>query len=248
MKRILFAGLGLVALAAQPALAADMALKAPPPLAPIWTWTGFYIGGQVGGAWAESDWLTNSNGLCSGGFIIPCDPAGSRSSGWLGGGQLGARWQSGPWVFGVEASLAAASLKSTGCSALGCNAAGGLDYTTRVGSLATATAQLGYAWDRSLWYVKGGYAGARITLNRISAGTGGGGSEWANGWTIGTGYDYLLTQNFTLGVEYDYIGLTGSDILSCPAGTVFAGCAPSLRFSNITVNIHQVLLRGNIKF
>ena len=44
---------------AAPASAADMPVKAapPPPVAPIYNWTGFYIGAHVGGAWTDTDWF-----------------------------------------------------------------------------------------------------------------------------------------------------------------------------------------------
>src|SRR5438552_2403237 len=59
--------LGAVATAS----AADMAVKAPPP-APIAlaNWTGFYLGGEVGGRWTEADWNTT----CLGPGAFPCTP------------------------------------------------------------------------------------------------------------------------------------------------------------------------------
>jgi outer membrane immunogenic protein len=57
MKKLLtaIAALGLIG---TPAFAADMAVKAPPPVvapAPVFSWTGFYIGGNAGGAWSHND-------------------------------------------------------------------------------------------------------------------------------------------------------------------------------------------------
>ena len=60
MKKLLLAIVGSVALGvAAPALAADMPVKAAPPapVAPIYNWTGFYIGAHVGGAWSDTDWF-----------------------------------------------------------------------------------------------------------------------------------------------------------------------------------------------
>src|ERR1043165_3856022 len=83
MKRSLLAGLGLLALAAAiPAQAADlprgMPYKAPVAYAPMYNWTGFYLGIQGGGAWGDSDW----NGLA-----VSNSPGGG-----LIGGTAGYNW------------------------------------------------------------------------------------------------------------------------------------------------------------
>ena len=62
MKKFLLATVALGALVASPALAADLRrppppVKAPPPVVPIWSWTGCYFGGNVGGLWASKDWI-----------------------------------------------------------------------------------------------------------------------------------------------------------------------------------------------
>src|SRR5580693_1701569 len=97
MKKILLGTVALVALGATaPALAADLApsprpgpyTKAPAYVAPIYNWTGFYIGGHIGGAFAGND---NSLGNNNGGSF-------------LGGVQGGADYQFATnWVIGVEA-------------------------------------------------------------------------------------------------------------------------------------------------
>jgi len=65
MKRAVISGLGILALAAAPAMAADIPMKAPvvaPVMAPItYNWTGFYIGGNIGGGWANADYLNTAN-------------------------------------------------------------------------------------------------------------------------------------------------------------------------------------------
>src|SRR6202140_771305 len=98
MKNFLLGTVALVALGATvPALAADLGArapyyaKAPAYAAPIYNWTGFYIGGHVGGAFNSSN---NFNGLTT----------GNDSNGrFLGGLQAGADYQFDPnWVLGVE--------------------------------------------------------------------------------------------------------------------------------------------------
>ena len=100
MKKFLLGTIGLVALGmAAPALAADMAVKAAPVpyVAPIYDWSGFYIGGN--GGWGESHSCVD---LFNGAGVAFASGCGSRSGGLIGG-QLGYRWQASQWVFGLEA-------------------------------------------------------------------------------------------------------------------------------------------------
>src|SRR5262249_43685645 len=95
MKRLL-TSLASVAMLISPfaAHSADLAVKAPPPPpVPVFSWTGFYVGANIGGAWAHNDWtdtrfLTNFNNNNNGVFI--------------GGGQMGANYQIGNFVIGAE--------------------------------------------------------------------------------------------------------------------------------------------------
>jgi outer membrane immunogenic protein len=115
MKTSLFAGIGILALAAlaQPATAADMAVRAPvlkaPPLVETWSWTGFYIGGNGGYSWGRSDTDVQFFNPVTGLAIVP--PAGSITNakfnlnGGIAGGQIGYNWQSGNWVWGLETDI-----------------------------------------------------------------------------------------------------------------------------------------------
>jgi outer membrane immunogenic protein len=112
MKKLLtaIAALGLIG---TPAFAADMAVKAPPPApAPVYTWTGFYLGGNIGYGWGDSSYsFSADNGAGQGllntgiGGITP--QSGSfRTNGIIGGGQLGYIWQfDKAWVAGIEADF-----------------------------------------------------------------------------------------------------------------------------------------------
>jgi outer membrane immunogenic protein len=121
------AGIGIVAIAAMigtPVLAADMAVKAPPsPPAPVFSWTGFYVGANGGFAWdrqtisfAPNDPI--SNALFSG--ILGSTPPGAISptaTSAIGGFQGGYNWQVNPnWVVGIEADFDWSHLKSNGVS------------------------------------------------------------------------------------------------------------------------------------
>lgn len=84
----------LIAMTVYGAGAADIArpvYKAPPPVAAIYNWTGFYVGGNIGWGWSNGDGDILING-------IPGTVSGS-GDGFLGGVQAGYNWQNGPWVF-----------------------------------------------------------------------------------------------------------------------------------------------------
>jgi outer membrane immunogenic protein len=245
MKKLLVAG-----------ITADMPAKGPvykAAPAPMFNWTGFYVGGHVGYAWSDPHWLTNHVSGIAGPcltslFVTPCDPVNQKSNGFVGGGQVGARWQTGSWVFGVEGTLAGSHLSSSTTSTL----LPTIIYDTKVREIYTGTAQVGYAWDRSLWYVKGGYAGSRLFLNSTDSGVVFGPVNVnANGWTIGTGLEYSFLPNWSLGVEYDYIHLRAGDVSTCTTGVASVFSCPTatpLRYTNIRDNISEVLVRLNYRF
>lgn len=102
------------------AQAADMPLKAPPPPAPVVSWTGFYAGVNVGFDWAERSAIGT---FADPTFISPLFPAGAgaeaaslvtaatntqitKGDSFLGGGQIGYNYQFSPqWVAGIEADI-----------------------------------------------------------------------------------------------------------------------------------------------
>ena len=161
MKKFLLGTVGLLALGmAAPASAADMAVKARPPapmMAPIYDWTGFYIGGN--GGWGQSNSCLNFVDVFGFDFADGCR---SRSGG-LVGGQIGYRWQASQWVFGLEAQGDWADLSHTRVSPFDrflC-----FSTRTKTDGIGLFTGQIGYAWNQALFYVKGG---AAVTSNRFS--------------------------------------------------------------------------------
>src|ERR1700731_2993997 len=120
MNRLLLGLVGLVAVTAS-ASAADLAArpytKAPAMVVePIYNWTGFYAGVNLGGAWGRSDLDT----LVVGGFGPPnqvlvssLDILRLSPNGFTGGGQAGYNWQSGRWVFGLEADFSYFGLRAS---------------------------------------------------------------------------------------------------------------------------------------
>ncbi|MCP4619333.1 MAG: porin family protein [Bradyrhizobium sp.] len=106
----ILAAAAFVGVTATSAFAADMAVKARPmPVAEVWNWTGFYIGGNAGYSWGRSDSGLQFFNTASGAIIAP--PAGSivggkfDMNGAIAGGQAGYNWQTGNWVWGIEGDL-----------------------------------------------------------------------------------------------------------------------------------------------
>ena len=192
MKRYLIIPASAAALFAAPAMAADLPTKAPIVAAPaVYSWTGFYVGGNVGANWQHASFSStligcNIAGCASGLPHIGFDPAiaaagtGSNTkAGFTGGGQIGYNLQSAAWVFGLEADWQWSALKDTH-NHLGFVASGTSSNFAQVAaideqklsSLGTARARLGWAGDCSLWYVTGGAAWSRVTEHYAFAATG----------------------------------------------------------------------------
>src|SRR6476620_25693 len=166
MKSFLLATVGLVALIgmAAPASAADMAVKAPPPapLPVIYDWSGFYIGGNGGWGQSRNCWdFLDAAGVA---FASGC----RERSGGLVGGQIGYRWQAGQWVFGLEAQGDWADLSNTRQSVLFPQ----FFTRTKTDGIGLFTGQIGYAWNASLLYVKGGAAVTSNSLSILDSNTG----------------------------------------------------------------------------
>lgn len=170
------------------AFAADLprpAYKAPPLLtpAPVFTWTGFYIGPHVGYGWSR----------------FSGDGDSRTAKGFLGGVQAGYNYQIGQVVVGVEGEYSFADVKYD-------TPLFGGTLTLKNDYFATAAARLGYAFDRSLIYAK---LGAAWTRDKWDANDGAGGTATATsnrmGWVLGAGYEYAFWDNFSVKLEYDYM-------------------------------------------
>src|SRR5215208_5572081 len=203
MKSFLLASVGLVALMgiAAPASAADMAVKARPPapvLAPIYDWTGFYIGAN--GGWGQSRNCWDFVDPVFGTFDEGCH----ERSGGLAGGQIGYRWQANQWVFGVEAQGDWADLSHSRVSLFDPT----LSLRTTTDGIGLFTGQIGYAWNQALLYVKGG---AAVTSNRFTIRddlfsvdlASASATRW--GGVVGVGFEYGFAPNWSVGLEYDHL-------------------------------------------
>ena len=187
------------------------------PSAPVaYNWSGFYIGGSVGGAWESIDWRN----------VNPA-PATLRSfsatkdEGTFGG-HIGAQIQFGTIVVGVEAGglgtfdrYFTTTVGGTPCTAIVtivspiCEA--------RMKEVFTVGPRLGFAWDKFLVYGTGGWATGKVDTQFASGATGATfdhTSHDQDGWFAGGGIEYALTQNLIVGVEYQHIDLGNEDHLS----------------------------------
>jgi outer membrane immunogenic protein len=200
---LLLTAIGIATL--QTASAADMPVKAPIYKAPRSVvasdiWSGFYFGGHLGGAWGHNQF---DDPL--GGFTTPGVFAGDRGSAFIGGPQLGANWQTGNYVFGIQADIAFANLKSSVIAPLSTTTT----MDTRTNTITTVTGRVGYAWDMLMAYVKGGGAWThnKYQLNDPTLGISATGSATQSGFVVGAGWEWAFAPNWSVFVEYDYLGL-----------------------------------------
>ncbi|WP_413993079.1 outer membrane protein [Labrys okinawensis] len=213
MKKLLLA-VSVVALTVTSAFAADLAPAPVEPAAPAYipySWTGFYLGAQAGYGWSNSD-LT---------FINPDGSLAGKSSangdGAFGGGFAGYNYQfDGGFVIGAEADINGGEIKS-GREAIivpGFGVAPANSAFSKMDWFGSARLRLGYAFDRFLPFVTGGYAfgDQKAGFTGITAAST---SDTLSGWTVGAGLEYAITDHILARVEYRY-----SDYGSKRAGVV----------------------------
>jgi outer membrane immunogenic protein len=230
MKKLLMAAAALLVTAAG-ASAADLPVyKAPPPpYLPGWTWTGFYIGGNLGGGWARG---TQTDAIVGLGSIS----ASETLSGIIGGGQIGYNWQAGTFVFGLEADVDGSGESVTNnFSCVGFVAGCGVSVTDRVNAFGTARGRVGVAFDRGLVYATGGFSWQNMSrsvtvtvpgfLNGVASA-----STTRGGYAVGAGVETALWGNWIGGVEYLYLdtGTWTVDTVTVGANTA----TESLRMQN----------------
>ncbi|MCP4619791.1 MAG: porin family protein [Bradyrhizobium sp.] len=202
MKKILFAAAAATLATAMPAAAADLGARygAPAYPPPLYTWTGFYLGGHLGGAFG-GDYGFNGLALTN------------NDARFMGGVQAGVDWQFyGNWVVGAEGQYSWLSSGNTAAVF-----PGGLVYGNDQRGLGSVTARLGYSFGPALVYVKGGYAYAD---NRETVKLGGVpiafmlDTNHNHGWTIGGGVEYMFIPNWSVKAEYQYYGFGDSRFVS----------------------------------
>jgi len=278
MKRLVLA-VGAALVAAAPTFAADLppAPVAAPVVAPApWSWTGFYIGGNAGYSWGDSDatgtvaLAVSVGGVPFTALTSPQSAAGTNSvNGLIGGGQAGFNWQTGALVLGVEADIQASGQRGSNafCTNGGGNAcpAGPFAFGTapfllgvdeKLQWFGTARGRIGAGGDRFLFYVTGGVAVGEINADYASAGTlipapasvAGSASFTKVGWVVGVGVEARLVDNWTAKLEYLYMDLGSfTDTLTASGSLASVTSTVTTTFSSrLTDSIVRVGL--NYKF
>lgn len=240
MKRLISAAAIVAAFAvASSAQAADIArpvYKAAPVIVPIYNWSGFYIGGHAGYGWAKADTTVLDN--LSGAF--PRNTVfSSKPDGFLGGLQAGVNWQTGAWVFGIEGEYSWTSIDDH--NVFNSRTVAGftnaqdrdLDY------VATVAGRIGYAWNNSLLYFKGGWAWtstSNFAVTRNAAGavvTTSTADSDRDGWLIGAGWEYGFAPNWSFKVEYNYMDFGSKDGFA----QFTVGASPRPRSTNLDMQV-----------
>jgi outer membrane immunogenic protein len=265
MKRLLLAGFAVGALIA-PAVAADAppapAPYYPAPLPPVvWSWTGFYIGANLGWAGSSQDNLTNTGtdtgtgGLGTAlrlGYIPPL--VGLSHSGFIGGGQIGYNWQAANWVWGIEADFDGIT---NGSSTSAFPNTGGLfgpfttTFTGGLDSLGTVRGRVGLLSSPSLlWYATLGLAygetkvGSAFVNRNLAppASVALTSSNLSTGWTIGAGVEWRFAPAWSVKAEYLYVDLgSQSEIIGYAYG-------PFNSTLTSTVNERDNIVRAGLNY
>jgi len=218
----LFPAAAVILATTQLVSAADLGRPPPPapayvtPPVPVFTWTGFYIGGNLGAAWTQgnaSDSFGNSVG------------AGQLAV-FAGGGQVGANYQFNWLVVGVEADFDWLANNRNSTSAIS-TPIGALQLSANDRWITTLAGRVGIANANWLFYAKGGGGWVGVTNPTLTNVTTGGSISVSNsnsnsGWLAGAGIEWAFAPNWTAKIEYDFLGLNNSS-LTVPVGTPFIG-------------------------
>jgi outer membrane immunogenic protein len=246
MRKNLIAVIGVVCsgMGVAPACAADLAArpyaKAPAPIAaPVYDWSGFYIGVNGGGGWSRKCWDITGQGA-----VNPAEGC-HDATGALAGGQVGYRWQASNWVFGLEAQGDWADLRGSNGSVF--FIPGAVVNRTKIDAIGLFTGQVGYAINNVLFYVKGGAMVANDKYEGFGPFAGtvfDRGNETRWGGAVGAGLDFGITPNIVLGVDYMH-GFLGTRDVSL-ASTIIPGFVN--RIERIQQDVDIVTARVSYKF
>lgn len=219
-------------------LAARMPVKAPPVVATIFSWSGFYVGGHAGYAWGRSQTDVGRPDALDCGNGPSCENIAYDINGAFGGGYLGYNWQAGSFVFGLEAEGGYIGARKTVFSTIATDHR----FETSYGGYGAFTGRAGFAVDRTLFYAKGGFAVARIKNEALDdfptpdpehigrSDT----TRW--GWAAGAGIEYAITNNWIVRGEYLYMQFNNRTVFDLGDGS--GGVPPATQPSPYTFHDH----------
>lgn len=237
------------------------------------TWTGFYIGGNIGGGQGHSNvhYTANDPGSLALFEAVPFTERSHFQNRPLGGLQAGYNFQFNPsWVIGIEADFNWTGLKA-GSGSSGLNGLITTAVNQRIESFGTVRGRLGYLPAPNLLvFVTGGFAYAKVdssatysvpilggavviapafSMNCIGPAVcaSGSSSDLVGGWTIGGGFEYALWQNWTIKAEYLYIHLDGN-ALTETAHVFLPGTAPISFNADFRTDLNILRVGANYRF
>jgi outer membrane immunogenic protein len=210
--------------------AADIGVRPPAYVPPPFSWTGFYIGGNIGGAWYQSDVTDNFFGLV---FHNP-----SNNGVFIGGGQVGFNYQFSNIVLGVESDFDwAGNNNNTGNGIVVPGINGIVQVTSSNRWVTTVAARFGVTGDYWLFYGKagGGWVGTNdFTVTNVTSGASitAPSNNTNSGWLVGVGIEWAFAPNWSAKFEYDYLGLNNRTF-TVPGGGFLAGDTFTINNPNV---------------
>jgi len=259
MKLPWFAAI-IAALGAASAGAADLPsrvwTKAPAATDAAYNWGGWYVGGQVGGAWGRSDvssaFVNGAAPIANQQAAAAAGSPGLKPDGFSGGGQVGYNHQVDQWLFGVEADVSYFGLsKSSTVTAPLPVGVGAFSASNAVTTdwLVTLRPRVGYAVDRTLFYATGGLALTEMKYSGSFADSTGANesaslSKTVAGWTAGAGVEHAFTNNWSAKVEYLYSDFGKQTV----TGPVLAGQTPTPGLVSQSVDLKTSTVRGGLNY
>jgi outer membrane immunogenic protein len=239
-----------------PAGAADLGrmptkapVVAPPP--PPFSWTGCYLGVNIGGKRGSFDGAANVDP------VLPLFPLGTNlgfgggdETGFIGGGQAGCQWQTGAFVLGFEGDFDGTDIERTFVSqGLVAPFVAGDTFSLSNNWQASLRGRLGWAFDRFMVYTTGGISWANFEASAFLVGNpplAFSADKTLTGWTVGGGFEWAFTPNWSLGLEYRF---SQYDRESFGFGTLLVAPGALAPFRvNAELDTHELTARLNWRF
>jgi outer membrane immunogenic protein len=209
LHKLLLGSVALIALAIPlGARAADVSTLAPykaPPLTPFFSWTGFYVGANLGGGYAPGSISDSLLGLSVGTTAA----VNGMPLGFVGGGEAGFNYQFGNFVVGIEGDFDGTSM---GAAPPGVPTPIAIvQVSTSTSWVSTLAGRFGVASGNVLFYGKagGGWIDSTATITNLNLSVNGSfsASNLASGWLAGGGFEWAFAPDWSAKLEYNYLAL-----------------------------------------